>query len=136
MNFIKKLLADSLHGIEISDLKFIVFRLFMAALLVYALRLLFSERMKLAQEVKKWMVSIAAFSAFIAVVAEVSITLAILFIPILLILIPFKKDWSYNNQFMLALTLGLGLACGAGYVFLAVLISALIIPMILLANKA
>ncbi len=136
MNFIKKLLADSLHGIDLSDLPFIAFRFFMAALLVYAFRLLFAEKMDLAKEMKRWMVGIAAFAAFVAIVAEVSITLAILFIPVLLILIPFKKEWSYNNQLMLALSLGLGLACGAGYVFLAVLISALLIPIMFFAYKA
>jgi hypothetical protein len=136
MNFIKKLLADSLHGIDLTDLPFIAFRLFMAALLVYAIRLLLAKKINLADEMKKWMIAISSFAAFVAIVSEVSVEVAILFVPVLLVMIPFKKDWSYSNQIVLALSLGLGLACGAGYVFLAVLITAVLVPMILLANKA
>lgn len=136
MTFIKKLIADSLHGITLGEIPFLLFRLFMAALIVYILAMFMRKKYDLDNSLVKNTPLIAFFGAFLAISAELSIALSVLLIPALLVLIPFKKMDDLPSRILLAMSIGLGVCCGAGNVFISGVFLMFAIPFILLSKSS
>lgn len=136
MTFIKKLIADSLHGITLGEIPFLLFRLFMAALIVYILSMFMRKKYDLDNSLVKNAPLIAFFGAFLAISAELSIALSVLLIPALLVLIPFKKMDDLPSRILLAMSIGIGVCCGAGNVFISGAFLMFAIPFILLSKSS
>lgn len=136
MTFIKKLLADSLHGITLGEIPFILFRLFMAALIVYVLTIFMRKKYSLDDTLLRNAPLIAFFGAFLAISAEMSTALSVLLIPALLILIPFRNMDDLPSKLLLAISVGLGVCCGAGNVFVSGVFLIFVVPFILFSKSS
>lgn len=133
MNFIKELMADALNGLSLSQIPFLLFRLFMAGALVYAFVLIVRKKSGDVEASKHYVIA-ALLAAFMSLISAYALPLAILCIPVLLIMVPFNDLKSLNQRILLALCLSVGLACGAGHVFLSLLFILVATPVVLL-NK-
>jgi len=131
MNFIKELLADALNGLSLSQIPFVLFRLFVAGALAYVLGLCF-KKWDETEGLRLWLPVIGVLSAFLAIIAAYALPLAVLCIPVLLFLMPLKELNTLSQKLLLTMSVGFGLACGAGNTFLAILAAVIIIPIILI----
>ena len=132
MNFIKELLADALNGFVLSDIPFMIFRLFMAGVLAYLMHQLFIRKSTDEEEknASRLFPAIAMIFAVLSMAVEFSQPLAILSLPVVLLMYPRHKDFGQFYQFFLVLTVGSSILCGSGNIFLAILGLIFILPLI------
>ena len=129
MNLIKDLLTDALNGFVLADLPFLAFRLFVAGAIGWAMAWFLSKKEPGSKQAGIFS-AIGMFGALVAICAEFALPLAILFAPVLLLLMPIVKGKSTLFNVVFALVAGCGLACGAGYIFIVLLALVFIVPVL------